>query len=468
MSNKKMIVALIVTALFLTKSYGSHQVFTGGTLSASKGGAPTAGVVGQIPYFGAGSTLTSPTGTAPNDLTWDATNGRLGVRVDTPQSILQLFKNGAGGTISDTSVILGNPAASLNTGTNTVIEGSGNQASSTAVSQHIEGNGNSALLASNHAHVEGNGNSVTSAINTHVEGSTNTIAAANSTSAHVEGQGHTYTTGLYGHMEGFTNSINIGTGTAPHVEGQNHTVSGTGALAPHIEGHTNTHNNAGTAVHMEGNANSVTGGGATISAHVQGSGNTLSGTCSYAHVGGRSNICSSGAYGFMHGYNLRDNALSATFLIGDDSGFTTQADLASQYKAKFANGHKRIKGGTSNLIDGPTEELKQATVTTADATDTLLLSFTTASNKTYIVDAKVTGDKASSASSTGCLIKYLVRNNAGTVTVSPFTNGLDIIADGAGSLCTFVVSGTTVQIRVVGEAASSYVWGVNAVYNWVH
>lgn len=100
------------------------------------------GVVGQIPFYGTTTALTSEAGSGSDALTWDSTNNRLGISSTAPSSTLHLQTDGIGNSIATSHglTVINTTAAtvSLNQASPAIRwEGTGWKTNATAGSQTV-------------------------------------------------------------------------------------------------------------------------------------------------------------------------------------------------------------------------------------------------------------------------------------------------------------------------------------------
>lgn len=191
-----------------------------------------------------------------------------------------------------------------------------------------------------------------------------------------------------------------------------------------------------------GNSNQATGQGclafgiSNVSSAIQ---SICMGTRSYANSG------QNGAFVVSDG---NPDGVSA----GDTAG------LADAFTWRFKNGLDFFK----NLNTGPKHSIRLNTVATTDGTITTVESFVTASNKSYLMEARVvarrTGGTAGVAGDSAAYIRrVMVKNVAGTVTVSAVQDDLTV-EDQAGWDCTIDNSTTTVRVRITGATDNNITW----------
>lgn len=102
---------------------------------------------------------------------------------------------------------------------------------------------------------------------------------------------------------------------------------------------------------------------------------------------------------------------------------------------------------------------EKAQVTTTNATATVLKSIATVTNKTMFIDVKISCRKDGSNSNIYEL-KYMVENNAGTVTVTEMEK--TYIEDVGTYDATIVANGTNIEVKVTGESSTNVHWSMVA------
>ena len=168
-----------------------------------------------------------------------------------------------------------------------------------------------------------------------IEGDTaNNVASG--TYSHAEGS-FTEAQGDYSHSEG---SGGVASGVSSHVEGSDCTATG---AASHAEG--SSADATGDYSHAEGSSCTASG----IASHAEGSSCTASGNAS--HSGGETSTAA-GLFSFAHGRKALTGANDGAHVITDSQDFTTTADAADQFKARFQGGFKVVAGGGANNNDG--------------------------------------------------------------------------------------------------------------------
>lgn len=140
------------------------------------------------------------------------------------------------------------------------------------------------------------------------------------------------------------------------------------------------------------------------------------------------------------------------------------------------NGNINIIGGTGVTVDGDpgTNTLtiningtSEATVTTTDATPTLLAAIPVASNEAAEIEVSVIAPQSTYASAIGGKLTCIARNaGAGAIVVGAPQGNLIYDSAGAPAL-TFVASGSNININVTGVAATTFNWlaAIKVIYN---
>ena len=140
------------------------------------------------------------------------------------------------------------------------------------------------------------------------------------------------------------------------------------------------------------------------------------------------------------------------------------------------NGNINIIGGTGVTVDGDPgtntltvtiNGVAQATVTTTDATPTLLYAVPVASNEAVEISINIIAPQSTYATAIGGRLTAIARNaGAGAIIVGAPQGNL--IYDSSGSpAVTFVASVGNVNINVTGVAATTYNWSatIQVIYN---
>lgn len=179
-----------------------------------------------------------------------------------------------------------------------------------------------------------------------------------------------------------------------------------------------------------------------------------------------------GHYSFAMGRALYTPPASAqgSHFLGDSDPDTLgeqTCPTADALVGRFKNGFELYRGNMS----GVSYQLKQSTLSTTDATQSTLQSISTASNKSYMIEARVTarrtgGSGGAAGDSAVYIIRAMAKNVAGTLTVSGVTAEFTQ-EDQAGWDATIDGSGTTIRVRVTGAANNNVTWNSTVVVDVV-
>lgn len=247
--------------------------------------------------------------------------------------------------------------------------------------------------------------------------------------------------------------------------GSGHTISGTGSAALG-QGHTlsssygfaagTSHVVSGFGAAALGVGNQATG----QSAVALGTGNQANGYCSFA--GGTGSIAG-GAFSIVFGNKANDGGFNGSAVFSDSQGVTTTADQSGQFKLRYQNGFKLVRGGGANNVDGPNYAIKQDTVNTTDATQTVLQAVpTTAGSSAYLearVVARRTGGLAGANGDSFFSRRWCQLKNIGGVVTIANQNSAEAenFSDQGWSLV-WVVNGTSVELKVTGAVNNDITW----------
>jgi len=100
---------------------------------------------------------------------------------------------------------------------------------------------------------------------------------------------------------------------------------------------------------------------------------------------------------------------------------------------------------------------------TTDATQTVAATIPTFTDRAYLVTAKVLATETVDHDEVGSYVMVgLFKNDGGTLTQVGSTTDLSVIESTAGWAVAFAVSGTDIQIKVTGAAATVMSWLVDA------
>ena len=271
-----------------------------------------------------------------------------------------------------------------------------------------------------------------------------------------------YDTLASGYASFAANTSTIASGDSATALGDNTIASGGYSFA---SGSYSVSSGAGS--HTEG-TNTIA---SNVSAHAEGSQTEASGADS--HSQGYKTIAS-GDTAFAGGYessatafmsfafgNYLTSSHEGAYLFGDSLNHPIVSDEADQFKIRYDNGFKLVKGKTGGG-DSTNYELKQATVNTTDATVTVLQTIAIPTDSVVLIETKVLGRRTGgSAGSVGDCATYVVRARfkdiSGTVTVHDLEQDF-ISEDQGGWDATLVVNGTNVEVKITGAANNDITW----------
>jgi hypothetical protein len=105
----------------------------------------------------------------------------------------------------------------------------------------------------------------------------------------------------------------------------------------------------------------------------------------------------------------------------------------------------------------------QARVTTTDATQTTLYTFTLPASTTYLIEATVVarrtgGSSGSAEDGAGYVVRGVYKNVGGTATLIGAVSQIFVAESQGGWDATLTVSGGSVLLRVTGAANNSIAW----------
>jgi hypothetical protein len=171
----------------------------------------------------------------------------------------------------------------------------------------------------------------------------------------------------------------------------------------------------------------------------------------------------SGDYSVAMGSGADTNLKEGSFVLADSTrGLTTTADEPNQFKARFNNGFKLVKGDSLTLTDGVEYEIKQANVLTTDSTPTILQDISIPNDTVVLIEARVlAGRIGGTAGTPGDCAAYIIRarykNIGGVVTIHDVVTEYeseDNMAWGA----TLVTDTLAAQIQVTGAVDNNINW----------
>lgn len=407
-------------------------------------------------------------GTLTGDLKISQSKLRVGgIGTAVPQAILHLGIWDTSGIVGDNAVIIGKPHPSFNIGELAVIEGSGTSASGN--NSHAEGL--STIASGQNSHAEGASSQAT-AVNSHAEGGgTQAIAAQ----AHAEGGG-TQATAVNAHSEG---GGTIASGQNSHAEGGGAAASGTNSHAEgggtiasndqaHAEGASSTA--SGVNAHAEGASTLASG----TNSHAENSGTTASGTNS--HADGLSTLASglnskaggtgskaNADFSYAHGTQCETDGKVGSRIVSDSRQKIVRSDADDQYKSRFNNGWRFVKGNVNDNEDSVNYEILQGIVKTTGALADQLQSILTKNDSVILLETRIvarrTGGIAGAAGDSFVEVKKIrIKNIAGTVTLHDETQ--EFISQDQVWSSAFVISGVNVLLNVTGAVDNDITWHV--------
>jgi hypothetical protein len=184
------------------------------------------------------------------------------------------------------------------------------------------------------------------------------------------------------------------------------------------------------------------------------------------------NSTAQGAYSFAMGRQLYTPPTDAngSHFLGDSDPDTLgeqTCPAADALVGRFKGGFELYRGA----MTGVSYRLKQGTVNTTDATVTTVQTIATASNKSYMIEARVTARRTGGAGgaagdSAAYIVRTMVKNVAGTLTLSGLATDFSS-EDQAAWDATLTVSGTNILVRVTGAANNNITWNSTTVIDVV-
>ncbi len=400
---------------------------------AVAGASSISGVANQIPYFNGSGNFSSPTGVAPNSLTWDSTKFLLGIENATPKCRIHAS------TVTPTSApvdgncfIFGNIVAASTIGNRAAIFGLSTTASgdnSIAFGAGTIATGQNSIAAGSNCTTLGN----------------QSLAIGSGSSTLAGGQ----------------NSLSIGTATS---------VSGINAFAQ------------GSTANASGAQSFASGAGATASgSNSQAFGLNTQATASTAHAEGLSTVAAgasshaggtssqaNGQYSFAHGNNIIAQNIG-TVSLGDSQGSGLSNATSNSFLGRFTGGYRFSAGDAVSPIFGPNINFLQGKVLTDSNVQTTLQLIPTATDTVSLIEARVTAWRTGGAAGTaGDSASYIVltrcKNSAGTVTANDITQSY-ISEDNVSLNATIDASGLDCRVRVTGDIDNVYEWNVTSIVN---
>jgi hypothetical protein len=171
---------------------------------------------------------------------------------------------------------------------------------------------------------------------------------------------------------------------------------------------------------------------------------------------GASNTVVLGANGVTKGYLfLSDFSSGLYFNDGYTKGFSVSSIANTQQHDIFA------KTKSPGTVEKVSQEL--ASVTTTDATITTIKSYTSQTDTMISVKATINGHDLTNNIAYGSTIYAVYRNDAGVLTKTGTTDKSEK-SDFTTATSDFNISGTDIQIQVVGEAAKTVKWYSNVEF----
>nr|QBK86418.1 MAG: hypothetical protein LCMAC102_02130 [Marseillevirus LCMAC102] len=113
--------------------------------------------------------------------------------------------------------------------------------------------------------------------------------------------------------------------------------------------------------------------------------------------------------------------------------------------------------GAGQLSFATVPTLTDNTVQTTDATVTTLATIATTTDRSTLIDVKVSARNTGASEAAGYFLKSVFRNNTGTVT-QVGTDDLLSFEDNTAWAVTTSISGTNILVRVTGVAATTINW----------
>jgi hypothetical protein len=176
-------------------------------------------------------------------------------------------------------------------------------------------------------------------------------------------------------------------------------------------------------------------------------------------VAGGDGSLANGVVAYAHGSKAVANQDGAR-VVTDSVGYETTVDAANQYKLRFQNGWKLVKGGGGDNLDGPEYAIGQESIATTDATPTVLQSVATPNDSVILVESRVISRRTGGAAGANgdCYVEVRharLKNVGGVLTI---LQGAAFIQGDQAWTHLWVVNGATAELQVTGAVDNDVTW----------